>query len=53
MSLRFERTLWIDSLFVFSNVLIRAGERDEAVATSLERQVASILDAQDPETGLW
>ncbi|WP_437945394.1 glycoside hydrolase family 88 protein [Sorangium sp. So ce296] len=53
MSLRFERTLWIDSLFMFSNVLIRAGERDEVVAASLERQVASILDAQDPETGLW
>ncbi|WP_437939357.1 glycoside hydrolase family 88/105 protein [Sorangium sp. So ce341] len=117
----FEPSLWIDSLFMFGNVLIRAGERaddaralgefsnqfqlfasllqdepglfrhahnwatpqdpgvywargnawvtaagyeylrvraargerDEAVAASLGRQVAAILAAQDPETGLW
>lgn len=29
------------------------GERDEAVAGVLERQVAAILDTQDPDTGLW
>ncbi|WP_437969027.1 glycoside hydrolase family 88 protein [Sorangium sp. So ce260] len=113
----FEPTLWVDSLFMFGNVLIRAGdpraldefsnqfnifasllqdepglfrhaynwatpqdpdvywargnawvtaagydylraraargERDEAVAASLDRQVAAVLAAQDPETGLW
>ncbi len=113
----FEPTLWVDSLFMFGNVLIRAGdaraldefsnqfhifasllqdgpglfrhaynwatpqdpdvywargnawvtaagyeylrvraargERDEAVAASLDRQVAAVLAAQDPGTGLW
>ncbi|WP_437962756.1 glycoside hydrolase family 88 protein (plasmid) [Sorangium sp. So ce119] len=117
----FEPTLWVDSLFMFGNVLVRAGERsgdarpldefsnqfqifasllqdepglfrhaynwaapqdpdvywargnawvtaagyeylrvraargerDEAVAGALDRQVAAVLDAQDPDTGLW
>ncbi|AUX39996.1 glycosyl hydrolase [Sorangium cellulosum] len=117
----FEPTLWVDSLFMFGNVLIRSGERaddaraldefsnqfqifasllqeepglfrhaynwgtpqdpgvywargnawvtaagydylrvraargerDDAVAGSLERQVAAILDTQDQDTGLW
>ncbi|WP_437815645.1 glycoside hydrolase family 88/105 protein [Sorangium sp. So ce1078] len=117
----FEPTLWVDSLFMFGNVLIRAGERaddaraldefsnqfnifasllqdepglfrhaynwatpqdpdvywargnawvtaagydylraraargerDDAVAASLDRQVAAVLAAQDPATGLW
>ncbi|WP_437600975.1 glycoside hydrolase family 88 protein [Sorangium sp. So ce590] len=113
----FEPTLWVDSLFMFGNVLIRAGdaraldefsnqfdifasllqdgpglfrhaynwatpqdpdvywargnawvtaagyeylrvraargERDESVAASLDRQVAAVLAAQDPGTGLW
>ncbi|WP_438018497.1 glycoside hydrolase family 88 protein [Sorangium sp. So ce315] len=117
----FEPTLWVDSLFMFGNVLVRAGERsgdarpldefsnqfnifssllqdepglfrhaygwvapqdpdvywargnawvtasgyeylrvraargerDDAVAGALARQVAAVLDAQDPDTGLW
>ncbi|WP_437624541.1 glycoside hydrolase family 88/105 protein [Sorangium sp. So ce1151] len=120
----FEPTLWVDSLFMFGNVLVRAGERaggagdprpldefsnqfkifasllqdepglfrhaynwaapqdpdvywargnawvtaagyeylrvraargerDDAVAGALARQVAAVLDAQDPETGRW
>ncbi|WP_437757444.1 glycoside hydrolase family 88/105 protein [Sorangium sp. So ce1389] len=117
----FEPTLWVDSLFMFGNVLVRAGERagdprpldefsnqfkifasllqdepglfrhaynwaaaqdpdvywargnawvtaagyeylraraargerDDAVAAALDRQVAAVLEAQDPETGLW
>ncbi|WP_437591212.1 glycoside hydrolase family 88/105 protein [Sorangium sp. So ce1000] len=117
----FEPTLWVDSLFMFGNVLVRAGEssgearpldefsnqfqifasllqdepglfrhaygwaapqdpdvywargnawvtaagydylrvraargeRDEAVAGSLQRQVAAVLGAQDQDTGLW